>query len=908
MGEPNGPVVSTIIEDISQICRDDPRKRCVYWYFQFNVRESQAVENMLRSDILEALKTIPKSLQEFYQLVMEGIAPSERRFARSILLWLSFCVRPLTLEEVAAAAGLPVPEHVIRICTTSFVNFWQSDGQVKLAHFSVKEFLVTNAHEGHWYQLSALSSHRALAEDTLRLLLQKTEEVSEDDVCKEALLHYAACNWHEHFKASTCFPQNPGPQTIVDELFCHPTIYRNWRCLLTCFRELYVRPAPICTASELGLIQTVNELLKLGIEGLGPVLESINAVYIAAQAGHLDVLDLLLKRVAISIDTAERTFEIVRRHGLRTKTLEDMVKNLSDSGVLYAGTGGQDVRIDERIVIAAVKNKACGLELMTILLDQYEARGIAIVPVTEQVLASTLKNKESGCGILQLLLERRGGDVRIYPGIKELLACPMFISSSTLSLLLEARHEEISLDERFLESFAEDATGPQMEAILRTLGDDFLVTERVLEAEAHNTNGGGAMHQIIRRQEHGLQVSERRLCSVAKDCFNSVEILGTLLDECGPDFPVGENVMLAVVQHWDAHRMLNMLLYRQQAGFNVSQMILLQAARNPHVRDVLEILMNNGGLKVPLTEEIVRAALTSDKAMSYLLDLEEGHIRTVPITDEMLLDAVHSLSADTLHTIFRKRPNIQVTDGMFVGASRDLSKLSLLLQQSYSQLPVEQMIQDLGTRPHGNPVDVIKFILDQKLLEIDERVLEIFANNLDALEFLLERKPLVPITEQTVIRSATGVGTWPLLLDKRIQALPISTEVMIAVVRAYDPGASYLQRFLAHFGLAVPITERVLLAATQNLAALQLLFQAQGPNTPRFLSEELVFLATYHGFPAMSWLLQECGSAVPLTERVLVAATAQSLTGVLYLIREQFIDINLQQIWKGIWNPGLRFL
>ncbi|KAL4927989.1 uncharacterized protein BDV17DRAFT_292009 [Aspergillus undulatus] len=30
---------STVIEDISQMCRDDQRKRCAYWYFQFNVRE-----------------------------------------------------------------------------------------------------------------------------------------------------------------------------------------------------------------------------------------------------------------------------------------------------------------------------------------------------------------------------------------------------------------------------------------------------------------------------------------------------------------------------------------------------------------------------------------------------------------------------------------------------------------------------------------------------------------------------------------------------------------------------------------------------------------------------------------------------------------------------------------------------
>ncbi|PWY72447.1 hypothetical protein BO94DRAFT_589600 [Aspergillus sclerotioniger CBS 115572] len=749
--------------------------------------------------------------------------------------------RPLTLEEVAAAVRLKVPEHIINI---------------------FKEFLVAStAKPDPWYHLSILWGQTLIAQFTLETLLTQKQRLSEEDVGRNPILEYAACNWHDHFKGvATINPDTP-IQTMVDDLFCDPTAYRNWQYILTEFDELEAQPTPVGAASELGLVHTVNMLLEQGADPLEMFTrgrkKSSNAVFDASQAGHLDVLDLLLKRCSLSLHLAKSTLERIESRSSEAKTLHDIMETLSDSGVLFVEPRGQDIRIDERIVIAAASNRHYGLELMTILLDQFGGEGVAAVPINEQVLAITLKNEEHGSDILELLLKTRGADVQIYPRIRELLASTHSIASRAVEILLEARLGEISLDENFIAGFAKHATV--------------------------NDCGADVMRRLLSRQEHRAQVSERVLCTAAKQgiYLSSVEILGVLLGDCGADFPLGENVMLAALSGGNyATQIIEMFLCRQQAGFTVSPAVLAQAASHSHGAKILELLMNNGGLRVPITEEILVCAASKDGKISYLLDLEEkSQIQVLPITDQVLVRAVGCLNAAILQRLFRRRPQTRVTGDMFVAGCNKLSKLSLLLQQPHDQLPIMQMMQGLLRYPGEAREEVIKFLLDENFFDVDERFVEIFAEDSYVLEILLQSKPNLLITERAVIKAAQNKTALSILLDKRIDDLPISSEVMVSVARSYDPVTSNLRRILKHFGSRVPITEAVLVAAAFKFEVLQLLLQAQVPNLDARLSEEVVFLATYSNLSALPWLLQEHGSAVPLTENVLVAAAANSVFG-----------------------------
>ncbi|GKZ34987.1 hypothetical protein AbraIFM66950_005426 [Aspergillus brasiliensis] len=867
------------------------------------------------SEVLEALETMPQTLHDTYISVIKRIEtkPSDVKLAKAILTWLCFCARPLTLTEVAAAAGLGVPEDIIKICTTSFVTYRRSDNGIQLAHFSVKEFLVSSESTGQWHQLSVLSGHTVLAEHSLRILLRMTGKLSREAVEQEPLLNYAACNWHEHFKAcaDTPSPALEELQDMVGLLFRHPTIYHNWRCMSTKW-EREAQSTPIGAASGLGLIRTVNELLEDGADPLewfphdmGDCITVQNAVLIASQNGHLDVLDLLLHNVCISPDLAEAVVATIQCCGLANKKLKDIFDTMSASGIIYTGTEDRYFHIDEGIVVAAATNYICGMELMAVLLDQYEETGVALVPVTENVLEAVLKNRECGGDILQLLLTRRNADVRIYPQIRNLLASPAFLRDSTIALLLAERHTEIHVNEQFITEFAQYASDTAMEILLSTLKDDSLLTENVLVGAAQNKSGVGALRQILRRRKHRAQTSEYVLCVAVcnGDEAHSVEKLEALLDDCGPDFAISEMVMLRVLDDWIyTAEMLNVLLHRQQAGFSVTHEIIRKAASHLSARDVFELLMDNGGLRIPITEDIM-LSVWSDDLMFLLFDLEErSQIEALPITEKVMSHAVRAFGTATLEAIFRRRPMANASDDMFVeSCHRDISTLSFLLKQPHNQLPVVRMMRVLEARYDAKSAEILQYLLDNRSFEIDRIMVERFAHNASALRLLLQTTPHVSITEQAVIRAASNYHALSILLDERIGDIPISEEVMIAVVGA-ENRVAHSQRILAHFGPQVPITEKVLVAASKTLEALQLILETLGDGMPPILTEKVVVLATFRDFSALPWFFEKYGSqALPLTERVMVAA-ASSPSGPQWLLREWPAKIDLNHIWRAIWR------
>ncbi|KAJ6031840.1 hypothetical protein N7540_002572 [Penicillium herquei] len=191
-------------------------------------------------------------------------------------------------------------------------------------------------------------------------------------------------------------------------------------------------------------------------------------------------------------------------------------------------------------------------------------------------------------------------------------------------------------------------------------------------------------------------------------------------------------------------------------------------------------------------------------------------------------------------------------------------------------------------------------------IEVDQELMEAFARNPSTLEFLLQRNPSICITEQTVINAAYNHDALYILIDKRLEDIPMSEQVMEVVVRAACEGhVASLNRILTHFGSKVPITERILVIASDILETLQLLLQEPGLNIPLPLSEKVVSIATYRDVSALTWLLERFGSAVPLTERVMVFVAGVYPTGVELLLQEWPTHVDLNQLWKAIW--GFKF-
>ncbi|RAK94299.1 hypothetical protein BO79DRAFT_234082 [Aspergillus costaricaensis CBS 115574] len=896
---------------IQELLQDEKRR---FRWADLQLKRLEECRN--KSQIIEALRTMPQTLHDIYTSVIERIntKPSDVIYAETILTWLCFSVRPLTLTEAAAAAaGLEVPEDVIKICTTSFVTFRHSDNEIRLAHFSVKEFLVGSANTGQWHQFSTLHGHAMLAEHSLRLLLQKTRRLSIQEVKQEALLNYAARNWHEHFNASavTPSPALENLQEMVDMLFRQSTAYRNWRYITTDFTEGDVQPTPIGIASGLGLIQTVIGLLEEGADPLECFAYQFrwdftravkNALLMASESGHLDLLDLLLHKVCVSIDLAEGIVKGVRCHASESEKLEDIFDTFSASGAIFTRTENKGLQINERVVVAAARNMVCGTKLVTVLLDQYEETGVALVPVTENVMETVLQNMACGGDILQLLLQRRNDDVKIYSRIKEMLKSSDFMNVRAIAILLAQRRAEIVIDEQFIANLARYAGGTEMEILLSVLDNDSMLTENVLASAVQNRSD--VLRQILRHRRHWPPVSEDLLCEAA--CNGDSKKLEALLDDRGLDFAMSERVMLEIVGNlFYGAEMLEMLLRRQQAGFIVTPAILDTAASQAKTKHAVELLMNNGGLKIPITEGMM-LRIFCDDLLCYLLDLEErSQIHPLPITERFILHAVKTFESATLKAIFRSRPKIHVSEDVFVESCRgEMSTLKVLMEQPHSQLPVTRMVEALEIEDGQRPTEILEFLLNERSFEVDHGIIERFAHNTSALELLLQTTPRVPITEQAAIRAASGWGEdhpFCVLLNERIDDVPISEGVMTAVVRGYRR-VEILRRILAHHGPQVPITKKVIVAASTTLEALQLLLQALGPETPPMITEEVVVIATYADLSALPWLLEKYGSAVPLTERVMVFAAANGLDGLQWLLREWPGIIDLNHIWRAIWK------
>lgn len=152
-------------------------------------------------DIKEALKKIPKDLEDTYRRILNSIEPDDIPLARNILMLI--CLSPATLEvnTVAEMANLDNPDDVVNICTTSLLSL--SDEKIQLAHFSVQEFLIVSEEGSHHEcRFSAANGHRSLLTATVDYLLEQTKELTPEEATERPFFLYASKNWSTHATAS----------------------------------------------------------------------------------------------------------------------------------------------------------------------------------------------------------------------------------------------------------------------------------------------------------------------------------------------------------------------------------------------------------------------------------------------------------------------------------------------------------------------------------------------------------------------------------------------------------------------------------------------------------------------------------------------------------------------------------
>ena len=316
----------------------------------------------------KALGSLPKTLDETYENILRNIDPGDQPYALRILEFVCFSAYPPTIEEVNDALAIELDgkprfdpesrfltaEDILYVCPSLLTLTEQEKRKgsnysmsriVQLAHFSVKEYLVSERIAESTVSPFALSpqrGHEMLCRKCLAYLdyLGEHENLSKDNVNNFPLARYAAENWSYHYKQYPLV--SSAIQPILDFLTVKEDVFLAWFRLFdpqgewlgpNFKREIPKGPYALYYASYLGLEPIVQWML----ESLGPrindnVISDLGngrtvrstALCGAIDRGHRAIVKMLLDcganvhirdrtgtPLAIAVTTAEKDSEII---------------------------------------------------------------------------------------------------------------------------------------------------------------------------------------------------------------------------------------------------------------------------------------------------------------------------------------------------------------------------------------------------------------------------------------------------------------------------------------------------------------------------------------------------------------------------------------------------------------------
>ncbi|KAF4626579.1 hypothetical protein G7Y89_g11575 [Cudoniella acicularis] len=307
--------------------------------FRWAVCQFDVLRNCKKvSAIKKALAELPKTLDETYARILQDIAENDFDEARSILRWVAFSARPLTLQEVAEAAVLrpgddPLDpderlynaEDVLRICHSLIsvsreeVRICGTDNEcdmVRFAHFSVQEYLMSDRSGS--FSISDKSAHSYIAESCISYFLQMDQlDLSEQCLDDNPLLRYSAEHWFTHVQKIES--DEDTASSVLERTYKFLTQdslngYLNWLRIrdpgvinpsYKFQSPISNFPPPLYYASFLGFLDATQRLLKTGADVNVHIEYYGTALHRASQNGHYQIVQWLLDYKA-NVNTVDR--------------------------------------------------------------------------------------------------------------------------------------------------------------------------------------------------------------------------------------------------------------------------------------------------------------------------------------------------------------------------------------------------------------------------------------------------------------------------------------------------------------------------------------------------------------------------------------------------------------------------
>jgi len=284
--------------------------------------------------VRRTLDKLPEDLPETYDRIIRNIDRSRAgTVAREVLRWIVYSQRQLTTSELLEVTGFLVQERprfdreealgdlddILRICSSLVSVTLSEDGTssqpddrseryaafapkyVRLAHASVREYLLSDKPYLAHYSLHDRESHDILASCCLVYLLRfEADEWTADDwESVFPLARYAAEFWTKHARISGGWSQH-SRDLSMELLTRRKPAFRAWS-YLGCKQQ--IADLPLLAASREGLTYAVRIILQKDNTNIdawldGWLLESRNALSEASAEGHEEIVEMLLHQGA----------------------------------------------------------------------------------------------------------------------------------------------------------------------------------------------------------------------------------------------------------------------------------------------------------------------------------------------------------------------------------------------------------------------------------------------------------------------------------------------------------------------------------------------------------------------------------------------------------------------------------
>jgi ankyrin repeat protein len=287
--------------------------------------ELQQLKSTKRKFIEDALNNLPKTLDETYQRMLTNIEDRYLGDALNLLRWIAFSNNPFTLAELNAATGitlsddgedeieladdedlqspLTILQGLVVITFDGVNDVFDTVAQVRLAHFSVQEYLTSDrilSGPAKHFHLHKVSCEDHVEQSCLAYLIHYSESKAKtgslsDDKAVFPLLLYAAY-WPERLRRS-------GLKTERRALLLLSTndIRQRWLGIYDPDLDRYQGHGPLDEPGDgfyyaclLGLGGLVRTLLARGADVNAQVGSLGNALQAAVSCGWHDIVQVLL--------------------------------------------------------------------------------------------------------------------------------------------------------------------------------------------------------------------------------------------------------------------------------------------------------------------------------------------------------------------------------------------------------------------------------------------------------------------------------------------------------------------------------------------------------------------------------------------------------------------------------------